>query len=297
MANTAQLASFELDAWARPASSVRALVARPGYWLTTVVLAALVGTVAGAAVSWQLATRERAAPMAAAEPPLDGTVQNVPQLVATTSRSVVRVTVLSSPVVSDGPAPTGQALEVGTGLVVSRDGRILTDAHVVDALGGVLAVIPAGTNEAVPASLVGLDPQHDLALLQVDENVNMPPVTFAPQPPAVGDEVVAVGFALGMGGSPSVSEGIVSGLGRTFSTRAPDGTPLTYSDMVQTDAPISSGDSGGPLLNSAGQVAGIIEGSADASGTNMVDNVGFVTPASELERALPSLNQAAGGSG
>ena len=100
------------------------------------------------------------------------------------------------------------------------------------------------------------------------------PATFATGSPAVGDQVVAIGNALALDGGPTVTQGIVSALGRTIDTEpGPRSTGL-----IQTDAAISSGNSGGPLVNAAGEVVGINTAVAASNGQQQASNIGFVHP-------------------
>jgi S1-C subfamily serine protease len=128
-------------------------------------------------------------------------------------------------------------------------------------------------------------PSNDLALLRIAGD-GYPAVTFAdPESIRIGDEVVAIGFALDLDGEPSVTRGIVSALDRTISTRggALDG-------LIQTDAAISSGNSGGPLVNAAGEVVGINTAVARGSATTAASNISFAISSGE---ALPVIERCA----
>jgi putative serine protease PepD len=133
---------------------------------------------------------------------------------------------------------------------------------------------------------VASDPDNDLALLRVDIGADLPAATFAdPASIHIGDPVVAIGFALDLAGEPSVTAGIVSALDRTLSispTEALDG-------LIQTDAAISSGNSGGPLVNAAGEVIGINTAVAESTAQRAATNVGFAISAGEVHDALEDL--------
>src|SRR4029077_11656611 len=122
------------------------------------------------------------------------------------------------------------------------------------------------------ADVVQNDPANDLAVVKVR---NPPALTVAPlgrsSSVAVGDDVVAIGNALGLDGDPSVTRGIVSALHRSLDTEG--GSTLT--GVIQTDAAISSGNSGGPLVNAAGEIIGINTAVAPSSATSTAQNVGF----------------------
>ncbi len=179
---------------------------------------------------------------------------------------------------------TGEA--VGTGLVVSPDGEILTNAHVVvDA--SEIRVRLAGDTEPTEAQLIALDVGNDLALLKINGS-NLPVAPFAPAGQvALGDEVVAIGFALDLDGDPSVTLGIVSALDRTLITQnegALDG-------LIQTDAAISSGNSGGPLVDASGRVVGINTAVARSDVSTAATNVGFAIAIEEVETVLATLRE------
>jgi S1-C subfamily serine protease len=140
----------------------------------------------------------------------------------------------------------------GTGVIISDDGLVLTNAHVVgSATSAEVTLYDGSTRRAI---LVGSVPENDVALMAM---VDPPPVQSAELGNSadvrVGDSVVAIGNALDLGGTPSVTRGIVSGKDREI--EAPGN--LTLTDLIQTDAAINPGNSGGPLVNALGQVVGI----------------------------------------
>ena len=174
---------------------------------------------------------------------------------------------------------------IGTGIVITSDGEILTNTHVVDGATEVRVLFP-GETDPIDAEILATDPGNDLALLRVDGQ-DLTAATFAdPESIRVGDEVVAVGFALNLAGDPSVTRGIVSAVNRTL--LSDDGA---LDGLIQTDAPISSGNSGGPLVNANGEVIGIntavIQGSFDVAAQNVsfAISVGEALPVIEALRA------------
>lgn len=176
----------------------------------------------------------------------------------------------------------GQNGSVGTGIIATSDGEIVTNAHVVEGATS-LRVRLAGETEPRPATLLAIDIGNDLALLDI-EGEGFPAATFArPGSIRLGDEVVAIGFALDLDGAPTVTLGIVSALNRTLVTDmgALDG-------LLQTDAAISSGNSGGPLVNAAGEVVGINTAVARGSSTMAASNIGFSI---SVDEALPIFEQ------
>ncbi|MBF6557516.1 MAG: trypsin-like peptidase domain-containing protein [Acidimicrobiales bacterium] len=161
----------------------------------------------------------------------------------------------------------------GTGLIVSADGQVLTNAHVVAGASSITVTLP-GASTPTPGQLLGTDAGTDIALVRIPGVAGLPTAALGTSASVqVGDGVVAIGYALDLGGAPSVTTGIVSGLGRTV----PDGT-ATMTSMIQTDAAISSGNSGGPLVNAYGQVIGVDHATATSNQGVSVQNVGFAIP-------------------
>jgi S1-C subfamily serine protease len=159
----------------------------------------------------------------------------------------------------------------GSGVVVVNRGRILTSLHVVAGAGRIRVTFADGLES--DASIVSQHPESDLAVLQaetVPDDLQAAPMrTKAGLNP--GDAVVAVGFPFGIG--PSVSAGVVSGLKRQFRTTS--GDPL--SNLIQFDAAVNPGSSGGPLLNAAGEVVGIVTAMLDP-GSGGFAGIGFAVP-------------------
>ncbi len=187
---------------------------------------------------------------------------------------------------------TSQGGDTGTGIIVSSDGEILTNNHVVEGSTD-LKVRLAGATDAVQAKVLSTDPGNDLALIKLVNAKDLTAATFAdPESIAVGDTVVAVGYALALDGGPSVTSGIVSATNRTLtdSNGALDG-------LIQTDAAISSGNSGGPLINLNGQVIGINTAVYNSDGQTSANNIGFAIGVAEVQRVVKILrNDGTGGS-
>jgi S1-C subfamily serine protease len=187
----------------------------------------------------------------------------------------------------DNQFGTGQA--TGTGVIVSSDGEILTNAHVVEGATEIRVRL-AGETEPREARLLASDPGNDLALLRMSGDGFDAAVFADPGSVRIGDEVVAIGFALGLDGDPSVTLGIVSALDRTI------GTEGAYLDgLIQTDAAISSGNSGGPLVNARGEVVGINTAVARDTATSAATNVGFAISAREALPVIEALRAQSGG--
>jgi 2-alkenal reductase len=177
--------------------------------------------------------------------------------------------------------------------VIDHQGHIVTNQHVVQ--GATQLEVDFASGHKAWAEVLGVDPDSDLAVLQV----SVPPEALVPLPLGdsasvqVGDFVVAIGNPFGLSGSMTV--GVVSAIGRVLQSerQTPEGRPFSAGGLIQTDAAINPGNSGGPLLNLQGQVVGVnrairtedftVTGSAANSG------VGFAVPVNILRRVVPSL--------
>jgi len=190
---------------------------------------------------------------------------------------------------------TGQQQGIGTGFVVSTDGQILTNAHVVSESGvtaSSVTVVFKGSNGSqgteIPATIVGSDESTDVALLKIDPSQapGLTPVKLGDSSQvAVGQEVVAIGNPLGL--DFSLSSGVVSATDRQL--QSPNGATITGG--IQTDAAINPGNSGGPLFNASGQVIGINEQIDSQSGGN--EGIGFAVP---INTAVSVMKQMQNGS-
>ena len=161
-----------------------------------------------------------------------------------------------------GPRTSGQ----GSGVVFTSDGLVLTNAHVVEGATSVTVTTPAD-RQSRAATVVGADAARDIAVLRVEDPAGLAVASLGSSADVrVGQDVVAIGNALGLRGDPSVTRGIVSALDRSIGS---------LSGLLQTDAAINSGNSGGPLVNAAGQVIGINTAIAVQSNAQ---NIGFAIP-------------------
>jgi serine protease Do len=171
----------------------------------------------------------------------------------------------------------------GTGMIVSSNGHILTNKHVVDNADTVTVVLTDG-KKYEDVEVLGSDPLNDLAFLKIKDVTDLPAITLGDSKTIrIGQTVVAIGNALGQYQN-SVTSGIVSGTGRPVIASS-DGTAMgqaeSLTDLIQTDAAINSGNSGGPLLNLNGQVIGINTAiAADAQ------SIGFAIPISATKGLL-----------
>jgi putative serine protease PepD len=247
---------------------------RAGPVAAAALVAALVGGLAGyggarlvdggTTVTRVVATAEPASTLAG------DTALDVAAVLAKVGPSVVQVNTTYTQRM--GPfTRTGEG--AGTGVILSADGLVLTNAHVVDGATTVTVTI-AGESAPRAATVVGSDTVADIAVLRITGASGLTSAEIGDSDAlAVGDDVVAIGNALALDGGPTVTRGIVSALGRAIETESG-----TLTDLVQTDAAISSGNSGGPLVNAAGQVIGINTAAAADSGGVTSENIGFAIP-------------------
>ncbi len=173
---------------------------------------------------------------------------------------------------------SGGTSSEGTGMVISADGLVLTNNHVIDGATTIKATL-ATSGKVFRATVVGYDSTHDVALLKLDGATRLRAVAVGNSSQVTpGTPVLALGNAEGQGGLPSLAEGIVNSLNKTISpTDESTGATETLHGMLQTDADIVSGDSGGPLANSAGQVIGMDTANASSSqGSSSV--LGYAIP-------------------
>ena len=205
---------------------------------------------------------------------------DVHQIVAAVGPSVVSVQTRSL-----GLGTFRQAVPqegAGSGFVLSPDGVIVTNNHVVD--GATTITVTLADGRKLPARVLGRDANADLAVLKVDAD-GLPAVKVGRSDAlVVGDSVVAIGNALALDGGPTVTQGIVSALDRTISAGDQNGQggSETLRHLLQTDAAINPGNSGGPLLNAAGEVVGI-----NTAVAGDAQNIGF---ALAIDKALPIIN-------
>jgi len=177
------------------------------------------------------------------------------QVVKAVTPSIVRVQASGSSHTSGIFGRGEQSQGTGTGVIIDGQGHIVTNNHVVTLDSSTTASdiqVILSDGRSLSAKIVGRDPNTDLAVIQVDAK-DVTPAKFAPSGSVeVGEPVLAIGYALNLQGTPTVTSGVVSALDRVI----PE-TTTSISGAIQTDAPINPGNSGGPLLDLSGQVVGI----------------------------------------
>jgi putative serine protease PepD len=203
-----------------------------------------------------------------------------PGVVDITARGVSTASSNQSPF--GAPQPS-QSTATGTGFVVDGAGHIVTAAHVVDGASSITIGFQDGTERT--ATVVGRDDASDVAVVKIDPSgLTLHPLPLgSSQALGVGDALVAIGDPFGY--DRSLSQGIVSGLDRTVD--APNG--FTVAHAIQTDAAMNPGNSGGPLLNSSGQVVGVADQIATGGSTDANTGVGFAVPIDLVKSELGAL--------
>jgi serine protease Do len=166
---------------------------------------------------------------------------------------------------------------LGSGFIISADGYVVTNNHVVEH-GGKTVTVTLDSGKEVQAKVVGADPKTDLAVLKIAEGGDYPYVKFAKAQPRIGDWVLAIGNPFGLGGT--VTAGIVSAEGRDIGSGP-------YDQFIQIDAPINKGNSGGPTFNLKGEVVGVNTAIFSPSGGSV--GLGFAIPASTVDMIVGEL--------
>jgi len=260
--------------------------------IAIVVLAALIGAVVGSVTyaihpgisdrAHSSTTTTTSTATSTTLPPVAGSV-DLADLVARVQPSVVSI---ETSVVRGNLTGRG----AGTGVILTSDGEVLTNAHVV-ANAVAIRVSIAGIAGTRPATLVGADPSSDIAFLRISGASGLLAATIGSSTALrIGSDVVAIGNALDLQGGPTVTRGIISALGRTVNTQ---GGALT--GMIQTDAAISSGNSGGPLIDTQGHVIGINTAAASSNGSISVESISFAIPIDQAMAVIARLRGQANG--
>lgn len=268
-------------AWAPPPPSAPAPV--DSVWnriAAFVVLIAVVAAAAGAGIGWSLAravnssrqvaqsTSQPESPIRRVSPGTSGSNNG------STSVDSIAAKVIPSIVNINTTLGNGQA--AGTGMLITSTGEILTNNHVVSGSTSINVTVQ-GQSQSYTAHVVGVNVSQDVAVIQVDQNVaGLPTVTFADSSSVqVGDTVVAIGNALGQGGVPPANGGHVTALNQTITASEGQANAETLSGMIESDATIYEGDSGGALVNSAGQVIGMITAGQAQGFRSAASDVGY----------------------
>ncbi len=233
----------------------------PGGRRSVAVVAGLAVVALTAAVfyTWGASGTPAAAPSTAPSPSSSATPPTVAEIYAALSPSVVSI-----------EARTGESGSRGTGVIVNANAAILTALHVVNDAAEIRVLFADGTQSR--AALVTADPLMDIAVLAPVTLPSLVVPAVLGGGPAVGDTVIAIGDQLGLASSATV--GVVSGVGRA----APGEDGVTLSGLIQFDAAVNHGSSGGPLVNARGETIGIVVALANPTDAGTFIGIGFAVP-------------------
>ena len=253
-----------------------------------VIIACVALVLSGASAVFSYLSYEKAStPLTILSPGTDGNSANfvegsVAEIVDKVSESVVSIVTEVKTTSYFGYSSTGQA--AGTGVIVSSDGYILTNKHVIDGATKISVVLDEGTTYS-DVRVAAVDALNDIAFLKIDDISDLKAAKLGDSKTiVVGQQVIAIGNALGEYQN-SVTSGIVSGTGRSLTASDASGSMSErLTDMIQTDAAINSGNSGGPLVNAAGEVIGI-----NTATSSTAENMGFAIPIASVKGMLSQL--------
>ena len=181
------------------------------------------------------------------------------------------------------------ATAAGTGMILTADGEVLTNNHVIEGATSITATSVI-TGQRYTAAVLGTDPTQDVALLKLTKASGLTPITPGETAKVgIGDPVVALGNAGGLGGTPAVATGFVTALGQSITASDSNGSnPQRLTGLIETDAAIRPGDSGGPLANTKAQVIGMDTAASINGGFGGAANRGFAIP---IQHALAIVHQ------
>jgi putative serine protease PepD len=250
--------------------------------VTAALLAGLVGGGAGFGGAYALLEHERPA----VSTPALGSVAASGNTAPASNGTVAGAAAAAAPSTVDIRVITSQGVAEGSGVILTADGAVLTNNHVVEGSSGTINItLNDGTEH--PATVVGTSPSYDLAVLRMQNVSGLPAATLGQSAALqVGQQVVAIGSPQGLTGT--VTTGIVSALNRTVGVQGDNGQAVVYNGL-QTDAPINQGNSGGPLVNLDGQVIGINSAIATAGQGSGSIGLGFTIPIDQARRVAQEI--------
>ncbi|HET6909046.1 MAG TPA: trypsin-like peptidase domain-containing protein [Mycobacteriales bacterium] len=272
--------SYDDNVWAAPAQPPPTASSR---WHP--LLAGLIGLVVGAAVAvpFGLAHRPAVQSDAIQNPVSPPGVNNAPSaddIATQVDRSIVDIT---------SRLGYQRAVAAGTGMVITAGGDVLTNNHVIDGATSITAT-SVTTGLSYTATVVGTDPTQDVAVIHLTKAPPLVPIDVGDSSSlTIGQAVVALGNAGGAGGTPAIASGYITDLDRQITaTDAGGGNSQKLFGLIETDAPIRPGDSGGPLANSRAQVIGMDTAASAGSAYGNVNSRGFAIP---IKHALDIAHQ------
>lgn len=279
----------------------------PNRTLRAAVVGGLVGAVVSAAVAFgtvkltdESTSRTVMVPLASGDKPASATTATTPPAGSTLSKDPSANLGLHELITKVGPSVVAvevsradssgaiQPVAAGSGVIISSDGLILTNAHVVTVedqsgreVDGAVFTLKMSDGTVREAKVLGKAPDFDIALMRLTDTTNLTPITLGDSSGLrVGDDVVAIGNALDLGDSPTITRGIVSALDRSL--RPSDNVALH--GLIQTDAPINHGNSGGALVDARGHLIGI-----NSAGIPDAQNIGFAIAIDSIKPLLEDL--------
>ena len=255
-----------------------------------VVLIAIVATAAGVGIGFTLARAVTSHQVAQSTSQPESPI--TPATPGSANGDTKAVAAAVSPSIVDINTTLGNGQAAGTGMLISPTGEILTNNHVVTG-STTIRVDVEGRSDAYSAHVVAVNVSKDIAVIQIDQAVSgLPTVTFADSSSLkVGDTVITLGNALGQGGAPHVTQGQVTDLDQTITASEGGGSSETLTGMIQSDAVIYEGDSGGALVNTSGQVVGMITAGEARGFRSSASDVGYAIPSNT---AIAVVNQIRG---
>lgn len=256
----------------------RTFFARKDLWLTMSVIG--LSFLAGIAGAWTYGQYR--------VQPENGNLNQSQKVVMQESEVVASVAKKASPsvvsIITSGESAYGRLTAgAGTGIIISKDGYVLTNKHVLPGVNERISIVTADDTMYDNVKIVGADPLNDIAFLKIEGVDDLKPATIGDSSKmAIGQKVIAIGNALGRY-ETTVTSGIISGKGRPLSATSGDEVE-ELSNLFQTDAAINPGNSGGPLLNILGEVIGINTAIAEEA-----EGIGFAIPMNDAKGVMQSV--------
>ncbi len=261
-----------------------------------VVLAAVIAAAAGIGVGWSLARaidHRTTTAQTSTQPQIPQVAQTpqaqqpespiVPVNPGTGSQTggnldATAIAAKVNPAIVDINTTIGSSQAAGTGMIISSSGEVLTNNHVIDGSSSIQVTV-LSDGRTYPARAVGYDPAADIAVTQMEGASGLPTVSFTSSSSlAVGQSVIAIGNALGNGGTPRATAGSITALDQTITASEGGGKSEQLNGMVQSDATIWPGDSGGPLVNASAQVVAMITAGEAQGFRSTSSNVAYAIP-------------------
>jgi S1-C subfamily serine protease len=247
-----------------------------------VLLVAIVALGIGAGIGWGLArtvTSHQTAQQTNSSP--SSPITQVTPGTGGQSSTIDAIAAKINPAIVDINTVLGSGEAAGSGMIIGANGEVLTNNHVVSGSTSITVMVQ-GRSDQYTAHVVGVAVSDDVAIIQIDQTVSgLPTVTFTNSSSLqVGDTVVAIGNALGRGGTPHATQGRVTALNQTITASEGQGSSETLDGMIESDAVIYPGDSGGALVNASSQVVGMIT-AGEAQGFRSASDTGYAITAND----------------